>query len=553
MVAAKTAKAAEAGVAMLRAGGNAVDAAVATAFAAGVAEPWMNGLGGGGYLVAHLPIRDETVVVEYPMVAPAAATPGMFPLSGAGFDGSLFGWPATEGNANVVGHRAAAIPGTVAGLALALDRYGTLPLTTVMEPAITLAEDGVPITWHTTLTIARDLANLRRFPATAAVFLDIAGNPPSSIEQTNLPLLRQFDLAKTLRQIAADGPAAFYEGEFAAAAVQHLGELGGLHSLADYADYTANVVPALTVPYRAANVHTVGNGSGGTSLGQTLRLLAALDLCGNGPNSPATLHLLAQAFGVAFADRFAYLADPEHVDVPLEALLSADYANERAEMIDQIALDGRPRAGDRDRLDVAHDLPASVPEYVADGSTTHLGAIDRDGNVVSLTQTLLSGWGSRVVVPGTGVLLNNGMMWFDPEPGRPNSVAGGKRPLSNMAPAIVTGQGWSASIGASGGRKIQNCIAQLVVNLVDFEMGMQEAISAPRIDASDRSLAVSARLPIETRERLAALGHDLSVRDEHLFTGDFASPVGIHRAADGTLTGGADPFYFPATVIGLDD
>ncbi|MDP8908406.1 MAG: gamma-glutamyltransferase family protein, partial [Chloroflexota bacterium] len=167
MVAAKTAAAAEAGVAMLRAGGNAIDAAVATAFAAGVAEPWMSGLGGGGFLVAHLAERGETVVIEYPMIAPAAATPEMFPLSGAGADNSLFGWPATQGNANVVGHRAVAIPGTVAGLALALARYGTMPLDRVLAPAIALAEEGVPVTWHTTLTIARDLANLRRFPATA--------------------------------------------------------------------------------------------------------------------------------------------------------------------------------------------------------------------------------------------------------------------------------------------------------------------------------------------------------------------------------------------------
>jgi gamma-glutamyltranspeptidase / glutathione hydrolase len=437
-------------------------------------------------------------------------------------------------------------------LALALERYGTMPLPRVLEPAIALAEEGVPVTWHTTLTIARDLANLRRFPATAAVFLDPAGNPPASIEQTNLPRLRQPDLAQSLRLIAEEGPAAFYEGPFAAAAIAHLAGHGGVHTEADFAAYEATVVPALTVPYRDALVHTVGNGSGGTSLAQALRLLAPLDLAAHGHNSPETLHLLAQVFRVAFADRFAYLADPEHVDVPLDALLSADYAGERARQIGLRALDARPRAGDRTRLGVEHDLPASVPEYVADGSTTHLGAIDAAGNVVSLTQTLLSGWGSRVVVPGTGVLFNNGMMWFDPEPGRPNSVAGGKRPLSNMAPAIVTGDRWAASIGASGGRRIQNCIAQIIVNLLDFGLGMQDAISAPRIDASVPALAVSARLPAATRDRLAALGHHLSVRDEALFTGDFASPVGILRAADGTLTGGADPFYFPATVIGLD-
>jgi gamma-glutamyltranspeptidase/glutathione hydrolase len=192
-----------------------------------------------------------------------------------------------------------------------------------------------------------------------------------------------------------------------------------------------------------------------------------------------------------------------------------------------------------------------MPDYLTGGSTTHLGAIDRDGMAVSLTQTLLSGWGSRVVVPGTGVLLNNGMMWFDPVPGRPNSVGGGKRPLSNMAPLLVLRDGAAiASLGSSGGRRIMNCNAQLVMNVLDHGLPVQAAIAAPRIDASTPDLIVSRRLTAATQGTLHEIGHTIVTRDERHLLGDFASPVGIVREPEGTLHGGADPYY-QAMAIGL--
>jgi len=561
IVAAKTPLAAEAGAEVLRGGGNAVDAAVATAFAAGVVEPWMSGVGGGGFLVAYFPERDESVVVEYPMVAPRGATAEMFPLSGAGADAALFGWPAVVEAANIVGHRAVAVPGTVAGLALALARYGTIGLADALAPAIRLAEEGMPVTWHTTLTIGRDLGNLVRFPATAAIFCDARGHPPVTLEAARPAVLRQTDLARTLRTIAAEGPRAFYEGPLAQALVGHLTEHGAPFAEADFAGYEATVSPALAADYGGHRVLTTGKGSGGTTLVESLHMLDALGGKAFGHNTPEALHLMAQAFRQAFADRFAYLADPEFVEVPVEVLTSREYAQERAGRFRSDGLEPT-RAGEPERLGVGHGLAASIPDYVdspqshqaLSGSTTHLSVIDRNGIAVSVTQTLLSGWGSRVVVPGTGVLLNNGMMWFDPEPGRPNSVAGGKRPLSNMAPAIVTRDGQTvAGIGASGGRRIMNCLAQLVMNLVDHGMAMQPAITAPRIDASTPELLVSARLPDATREALAALGHRVSTRDEWQFLGDFASPVGVLREADGLLRGGTDPFYFPAAVVGVGE
>jgi gamma-glutamyltranspeptidase/glutathione hydrolase len=289
-----------------------------------------------------------------------------------------------------------------------------------------------------------------------------------------------------------------------------------------------------------------------------INLLEAQDLKLFDLNSPERLHRMTQAMRQAFADRFTYLADPDRVEVPLAILADPEYAREQAAKFGDDQL-GPIRAGDPTRMGVSHGMAASMPEYVrapnqmANGSTTHLGVIDRDGVAVSLTQTLLSGWGSRVVVPGTGVLLNNGMMWFDPEPGRPNSVEGGKRPLSNMAPAIVSRDGTVvASIGSSGGRRIMGCNAQLALNLVDHQMSMQPAINAPRIDASTPELLVSARVAPSTVAVLAARGHQVGVRDERLFTGDFASPAGILIDGDGVFHGGADPYYMPAAAIGVE-
>ncbi|HYH13230.1 MAG TPA: gamma-glutamyltransferase family protein [Thermomicrobiales bacterium] len=551
VVAAKTPDAVAAGIAMLERGGNAIDAAVATAFAVGVSEPWMNGVGGGGYLVAWIASEQRSVAIEYPMISPAGATPDMFPLSGTAPDSSLFGWPATVGNANVVGHRAAAIPGTVDGLALALERYGTKSLAEVLEPAIEIAENGLEVTWHTTGFIARDIANLSRFPATAAIYLDDQGHAPVTTYQHLPTVIRNPDLARTLRGIAEHGPRWFYESEIAETFASHFREHGGTHTADDFRSYHARETTPRSVPYGEYDVHTIGGPSGGSTLAQMLLLLDRLDARSLGHNTPEALHLLAQVGRRAYADRFSYFADPEHIDVPWEAFLSESYVEAMASAIGKGAI-VRPSAGCRDELGITHDLAASVPEYMKDGSTTHLSVADGDGNAVSITQTLLAGWGSRVVVPGTGVLFNNGMMWFDPEPGRPNSVAGRKVPLSNMAPVVVSRDGGAAaSIGSSGGRKIAFHNTQVTMNVLDHRMGMQEAIDAPVIDISTPLLVASSHLPGATLEVLRSLGHEIAVRDPSRMTGDFASPTGVLRHASGSLEGGADPWYYPASVGGL--
>jgi gamma-glutamyltranspeptidase/glutathione hydrolase len=546
-VAAKTPDAVAAGLAMLERGGNAIDAAVATAFAAGVAEPWMNGIGGGGFLVAWLAKEGRSVAVDYPMRSPAGATPDMFPLAGTAPDASLFGWPSTVDNANVVGHRAVAIPGSVDGLALALERFGTLSLAEVLEPAIAIADRGFEVTWHTTVTIAKDIPNLARFPATAAVYLTDSGHAPATMLQTAPRRICNPDLARTLRAIAEHGPRWFYEGDIAETFAAHLREHGGTHTADDFRRYHAREVAPRTVAYGNHAIHTVPGPSGGSTLAQMLRVVDRIGLGGRGHNTPEALHLLAQIGRRAYADRFSYFADPDHVEVPWEAFLSDDYvASMVAGLTDGPA--GKPAAGTREQLGIAHNLAPSVQEYMKDGSTTHLSAIDGEGNAVSITQTLLAGWGSRVTVPGTGVLFNNGMMWFDPEPGRPNSVAGDKVPLSNMAPVVVTGaRGARVALGSSGGRKIAFHNLQLTMNVLDHGMGMQQAIDAPVIDVSTPLLVASRHIPAATLAALAALGHEVSVRDPSRGTGDFASPAGVLRHDDGTLEGGADPWYYPAS------
>ena len=546
-VAGKMPAAVDAGIEILDAGGNAFDAAVATAFAMGVAEPWMNGIGGGGFLVGWLAKERRAFTIEYPMISPLGATEDMFPLAD-GVDAALFGWPKTVNNANVLGFESVAVPGTVAGLCMALERYGTLPLATVLAPAIRLAEEGVNVTWHTTLMMAKDLANLQRFSGTASIYLDALGNPPFDAEGLPTPKLRNPELGQTLRAIAEHGPTAFYEGDLANSMASFLAQGGSRITSEDFAAYQAIEDPGLSIDIAGHTVHTVGKGSGGTSLVEALGILQHLDLGNDAQNTPPALHKMIHAFRQAFGDRFTYLADPDLVDVPLAALLDADYHRERASRFAADAI-APVEAGTKSRLGVDHDLDASVPEYMRDGSTTHLGVVDAEGNAVSITQTLLSLWGSRVTVPGTGVLFNNGMMWFDPEPGRPNSVGGRKRPLSNMAPALLVRDGeLVASVGSSGGRKIMNCNAQLLLNLAVWGVTMEDALAAPRLDASTRALNVSSRMPAATIDGLRELGHEVTLVDETLLAGGFASPVAISRDAEGSLEAAADAWYFPATA-----
>lgn len=547
MVAGKHPLAVRAGLDVLRRGGNAVDAAVTMAFTLAVVEPQSSGLGGGGFVVIHEARGGREVAIDYAMDAPLAAGPDTYELD-EGVGASSYGWRKVKGEANITGYRAASVPGMVRGLALALERFGTISLAEALAPAIRYAEEGAEVLWQVALRIAMSMRDLSRFPASAAVFLP-GGFPPRPWgSAAPADRLVQPDLARTLRLIAAEGPDAFYEGEIARTIARAMRDNDGLITEDDLARYRPTVTEGgLVTDYRGYRVVGVPGACGSVTLQQGLTTLAGYDLGALGHGSVAATHLQAEAFRLAFADRYRYVADPKQVPVPWAGLLSPDYAAERRALIDPARAAATVAPGDPWRFDGgagATPADAEIREGSPHSSTTTLAVVDRDRNVVSLTQTLVNAFGCGVVVPGTGVLLNNAMSWFDPRPGQPNSAAPGKRGLNNMNPLVVLRDGRPVlAAGAVGGRKIIQAVAQVVSNVLDFDLGMQDAVAAPRIDCSGPAVQLDARYPPSLPTALEALGHRVQVLEESFHAYHFATPLGILiDPATGRLHGGVDPF-----------
>lgn len=553
MVAAKHRLAAQAGLEVLQAGGNAVDAAVATAFAVGVVEPPMSGVGGGGYMSIFLQETQQRVVVAFPMQAPQAATPDMWELVD-GYDNELFGWRLVKDDANIHGYSSIAIPGMVAGMAAALEQFGTIGLDRAIAPAIRLAEEGYSLSWFDTMWQAQDLALLNRFPATAATFLS-NGYPhrlPFATTPGDAGTLRQPELGATLRALAEDGPAVLYGGRVGEQIAAHVQQNGGILSVEDFARYEATVhEQSLLGTYRDTNVIGMRGGTGAPTVMEILNILDTFDVRGYGHNAADYLHTFIEASGQAFADRFAYMADPSRVPVPFDGLLAKEYAAAMAKTIDPLKAAARRAPGDPWQYQAGNGAPnAGASAGSSTESTTHLATMDSSGNAVALTQTLLSAWGSRVVAPGTGVLLNNGMMWYNPEPGTSNSTEGGKKPLNNMCPIVLERDGKAlAALGASGGRRIINTVAQLAINLVDFDLDIQTAIGAPRIDCSAMEPILSVRIDPAVCAELRRRGHNAIVAEEAFLPRYFASPVAIQRRGE-SLIGAADPYYPTSAAMG---
>ena len=529
IVAAKHPLAARAGLEMLVQGGNAIDAAVAAAFAVGVVEPWMSGLGGAGQMIVCRgnSARTPPVAVDFGVRAPGGAWDRMYALAD-GHDEELFGWRAVEGQANVHGPLSVAVPGVPAGLALALDRLGTMPLAQVLRPATTLARDGFPVDWTTTLQVALDATILRRYADAAALFLP-NGGPVVPSESSRPQILRQPDLALTLEAMAAEGPEPFYRGAVGRRIVEGVQRAGGLLSTDDLAQYEARLLPAHVTTARGHEVVIVPGAYGGATLVEILNILYDDPLLTLGHNTAPYLHLLVEATRAAFADRLSRMSG----DGGWEVVTDPAHAAVRRRSVS---------------VKTATAWPAAAPDPT---STTHLCVIDHEGTAVSLTQTLLSRFGSRFIAPGTGVLLNNGMMWFDPEPGHPNSIAPRARPVANMTPAVVMRGGEPVlAVGASGGRRIIDAVLQVILNAAEFSMDAQAGVAAPRIDASTRDVLVDDRIPREVAEDLRRRGHAVAVVQESVAPRFFASPVAITRTpTTGELLGGADP-YHPAIAAG---
>jgi len=493
MVAADHELASAAGVEILQRGGNAVDAAVATAFAVGVVNPTSCGIGGGGFLLAYFAKSGRAVAVDYRERAPAAATRDMFVRDGK-----------VVPELSRVNGLAIGVPGEVAGLARAVRRYGRLPLATVLAPAIRLARDGFPIGRHLAAEIAENREAIAAHPALASIFLHADGTPRPQGE-----LLREPALAHTLETIAADGPRGFYHGPIAADVVAAAQAAGGILTLEDLASYRAKERRPVRGHFHGREVLSMPPpSSGGGVLLEILHIIDRDDLQALGHNSPTLLHLLTEAMKHAFADRATFYGDPDFVHVPLLRLLSSGYDDMLRESISAATTFGRDFYG----------MHAAAP----DAGTSHLSVIDADGNAVALTTTINTAFGSMVMAPRSGVVLNNEMDDFAAQPGVPNvfgligaeanAVAPGKRPLSSMSPTIVLHHRRAELIlGASGGPVIITATLQTLLNAVVFGYDAAAAVAAPRIHHQwvPDVLAVEPGIPAATREALERLGHKL--------------------------------------------
>jgi gamma-glutamyltranspeptidase/glutathione hydrolase len=486
MVVSQTKSAAEAGVAVLDAGGNAIDAVIATALALAAVEPWNSGLGGIGHAVVHRAGEPRAETVDFGPTAPAGLDPSRFKLTGK-VAADLFGWPEVGGDANIHGPLSFVIPSAVAGYAEMHRRWGKLPLAEIAAPAIALAKRGLPQDWYTTLKVANSAAILRRYPESARIYLR-DGLPPVAPYQGALSYFPLGRLCETLERLAQGGWRDFYEGGIAAAIAGDVKQMDGVLSANDLHGCKARVLPAAEASWRGRTLQLAGPLTAAPTAADVLRQLAGARF-GSAPDAVWYV-ALARALKAAYAQRLTSLGDAEPV--------------------------------------------------AAESCTAHITVCDSAGTMIALTTTLLSSMGSRVVLPSTGILMNNGVMWFDPASGKPNSIGPGKRPLTNMFPMILRdGAAPFIAAGASGGRRIMAAVLQLVSFVADFGMTPQAAAHQPRIDVSDPDKVTADRRLAP--EILAALQADgpTEIVEHGVLPLNFACPNLILQA-DGTRTGISD-------------
>ncbi|RMH13826.1 MAG: gamma-glutamyltransferase [Gemmatimonadetes bacterium] len=496
MVSSETAWASEVGAAVLEAGGNAVDAAIATGFALAVTHPAAGNIGGGGFMVIRFP-DGTTTALDFRERAPAAAHPEMF----VGPDGEY------SSSIHHNSHVAVGVPGTVAGFWKAHRLYGTRPWAELVTPSVRLAADGFEVSER----LARGLRGLvegkgSAYPATVAAFSD-GGRPYEPGE-----VLRQPDLARTLERIAAEGRDGFYRGETARLIAEEMRRGGGLITEDDLARYRARERTPIHGTYRGWDVISMPPpSSGGVAVVEMLNILEGYDLRSLGHNSAPYLNRLIEAMRIAYRDRARWLADPDYADVPVHRLTSKDYAARRRATIEP------GRAGRSDPTDITE--PDESPQ------TTHYSVVDRDGMAVAVTYTLEQSYGSGITVAGAGFLLNNEMGDFNARPGLtttsgligtdPNLARPGQRMLSSMTPTILARDGeLVAVIGSPGGRTIINTVLQLTLNLVDFDMSIEEAVRAGRIHHQwlpDQVRIEQDGVDDATRAALEAMGYQVRV------------------------------------------
>jgi len=511
--------ASRAGVEIMRMGGNAVDSAVAAALAVGVVNPSSCGIGGGGFMIIFDRDAGEVHALDYRESAPRAAHRDLFVREGEVVAGL-----------STVGGLAVATPGELAGIAAALQRFGTMSLEAVAAPAVRLARQGFAVEAHLASAIERRLEVIRAHDELARIFLHADGTPLRRGE-----ILRQPDLARTLQEASRDGGESFYRGRVGQAIVDAVSASGGVMSTRDLAEYRPRWRRPVHAGFRGKEVFSMPPpSSGGGVLIEILNTVAGDDLAALGHNSPTYMHLMAEAMKFAFADRAAWYGDPDYVSVPLERLISRAAGRRKRRSSSAVRTHdtefyGRVFAGD-------------------DAGTSHLSVVDPAGNAVALTTSVNTGFGSKVVVPGTGIILNNTMDDFSARPGEPNtyglvgseanSIEPGKRPLSSMTPTIVLENGRVVAVaGASGGPLIITSTLQALLNVIVFDFDAAAAVAAPRLHHQ----WVPPVLMLENGIRsiddfpLVRLGH-------RLFRSNRSGAVQlIRRTREGWLEGAADP------------
>lgn len=494
MVSSQEQLATQVGLDILKQGGNAVDAAVAVGFALAVTLPKAGNLGGGGFMLVHLAKSGQTLALDYREMAPLLASGPMFLDKEGSVDQHL--------SRNTF--RSAGVPGTVKGLLFALEEYGTLPLSAVIQPAITLAEEGFIISHELSEELESRRAQLSRSEAGKKIFYKADGSAYKAGER-----LRQADLAWSLREIAKTGERAFYEGEIAEKIAADSKRHNGLMTKADLAAYEVASRPAVRGNYRGYEVISMPPpSSGGVHVLQMLKVLENFNLSEMGHNSADYLHTLTETMKYAYADRSKYLGDPDFTAVPIEALTSTSYAKRIAQGINRAV--ARP----------SDDIKPGEKQPFESHDTTHFSVADSEGNLVSNTYTLNFSYGSGIVIEGTGILLNNEMDDFSSKPGVPNAfgLLGGeanaieprKRPLSAMTPVIVLrGDKPYLVLGSPGGSKIITVVLQVILNVLDHGMNIAEASSVPRIHHQwyPDILNVERGISLDTLRLLQAKGH----------------------------------------------
>ncbi len=516
MVAAAHPLASQAGVDMIKQGGNAIDAAVAAALTLNAVEPNASGLGGGGFMVIRFAKTGEVVVLDYREKAPLASTRDMYASDKAKAEK----WTQ-------LGGMAVGVPGTPKGLEMALKRFGTKTFAEVAAPAIKYAEEGFEVSPMLSGLIKENYKKMADYNELDRVpyFLDGMAMEPGDI-------LKNPELARTLRLIAEKGTDVFYKGEIGEKVVAAVQKAGGIMTMEDLAAYSAEFRQPVHGNYRGYDIISMPPpSSGGTHLIQILNMMENFNIKALGHNTPTYIHVVSDIFRMAFADRAAFMADSDFVKVPLDGLTNKEYAKGLAANIDFNKAMTAFKAGE--------------PQKYEHESTTHLTVVDAEGNIVALTQTINYFFGSGVMATGTGLMLNNEMDDFSTNPTSVSAPEPGKRPLSSMTPTIVLKDGKPfLALGTPGATRIFPSLVQIIANIIDFGMNLDEAIEAPRFWASSSAgkpgnLVIESRIPQATRNALLAYGHKIDIKGEYdAYFG--ACQAVLFDAATGDIIGAAD-------------